>query len=168
MSVYYNQDLTKRREKDKRHHDLIAALREGPTGLGPASWTWYTMVDRRGTSAENVQKGDSPGLSPTPNQDPALSAKVTTGGLSATPSPQPPHLQIDSEVPPPMDWWVQPPIHPPLLGINVKEPRGSHNGRKTKGHFPVRQWSPFLCLTFLSRSPVQWQKLLFGANLASP
>jgi hypothetical protein len=37
MSIYYNQDLTKRREKDKRHHDLIAALREGPTGLGPAS-----------------------------------------------------------------------------------------------------------------------------------
>jgi hypothetical protein len=28
-------------------------------------------------------KGDSPGVSPAPNQDPALSAKVTTGGLSA-------------------------------------------------------------------------------------
>jgi hypothetical protein len=28
MSVYYNQDLTKKREKDKKHHDLIAALRE--------------------------------------------------------------------------------------------------------------------------------------------
>jgi hypothetical protein len=64
MSVYYNQDITKgekktknvmtslqlsgrappdwditkRREKDKKnHHDLIAALREGPTGLGPTS-----------------------------------------------------------------------------------------------------------------------------------
>jgi hypothetical protein len=31
MSVYYNRDVTKRREKDKKHHDLIAALREGPT-----------------------------------------------------------------------------------------------------------------------------------------
>jgi hypothetical protein len=31
MSVYYNQDVTKRREKDKRHHDLIAALRDCPT-----------------------------------------------------------------------------------------------------------------------------------------
>jgi hypothetical protein len=29
ISVY--RDLTKRREKDKRHHDLTAALREGPT-----------------------------------------------------------------------------------------------------------------------------------------
>jgi hypothetical protein len=27
MSVYYNQDLTKKRE-DKKHHDLITALRE--------------------------------------------------------------------------------------------------------------------------------------------
>jgi hypothetical protein len=37
MSVYYNWDLTKRREKDKRHHDLIAALRKGPIRLGPTS-----------------------------------------------------------------------------------------------------------------------------------
>jgi hypothetical protein len=31
MSVYCNQDITKRREKDKRHHDIIATLRECPT-----------------------------------------------------------------------------------------------------------------------------------------
>jgi hypothetical protein len=32
MSVYYNQDLTKKKEKkDKKHHDLIPALRECPT-----------------------------------------------------------------------------------------------------------------------------------------
>jgi G:T-mismatch repair DNA endonuclease (very short patch repair protein) len=30
MSVYYNWDLTKKK-KDKKHHDLIAALRECPT-----------------------------------------------------------------------------------------------------------------------------------------
>jgi hypothetical protein len=30
ISVYYNQDLTTRRKKDKGHHDFIAALREGP------------------------------------------------------------------------------------------------------------------------------------------
>jgi hypothetical protein len=29
--VYYNRDLTKRREKYKRHHDLITALRKSPT-----------------------------------------------------------------------------------------------------------------------------------------
>jgi hypothetical protein len=31
MPIYYNQDLTKKKEKGKRHHDLIAALRECPT-----------------------------------------------------------------------------------------------------------------------------------------
>jgi hypothetical protein len=31
MSVYYNQDLTKKREKNKKNHDLIIALRESPT-----------------------------------------------------------------------------------------------------------------------------------------
>jgi hypothetical protein len=33
MSVYYNRYITNRREKDKGHHDLIAA----PTQLGLAS-----------------------------------------------------------------------------------------------------------------------------------
>jgi hypothetical protein len=75
MSIYYNQDITKRKEKDKRHQDLIAALKEGPTdwGLHPKL---ATIVNRRGTSAKNAQKGDSLGDSPTPNQDPALSAKI--------------------------------------------------------------------------------------------
>jgi hypothetical protein len=31
MSVYYNWNLPKRREKDKRHHDLITVLKEGLT-----------------------------------------------------------------------------------------------------------------------------------------
>jgi hypothetical protein len=31
MSVYYNQDVTKKKEKDKKHHDLITALRKSPT-----------------------------------------------------------------------------------------------------------------------------------------
>jgi hypothetical protein len=31
MSVYYNWDVTKKKGKDRRHHDLIAALRECPT-----------------------------------------------------------------------------------------------------------------------------------------
>jgi hypothetical protein len=42
-----------------------------------------TIVDRKGTSAENVQMGDSPRGSPGPLWDAALSAKVTTGGLKA-------------------------------------------------------------------------------------
>jgi hypothetical protein len=27
-SIYYNQDLARKREKDRRHHDLVVALRE--------------------------------------------------------------------------------------------------------------------------------------------
>jgi hypothetical protein len=75
-----------------------------------------TIVDRRGTSIENAQKGDSPGESPTPNRDPALSAEVTTGGLSA-----------------PISRWKAgttsyglmgpgTPVHAPLPSINVEEP----------------------------------------------
>jgi hypothetical protein len=56
----------------------------------PLDWGLHpelaTILDRRGTSAENAQKRDSLGDSPASNWDPALSAKVTTGGLSA-PSP---------------------------------------------------------------------------------
>jgi hypothetical protein len=31
MSMYYNQDITKKKEKGKKHHDLNAALRACPT-----------------------------------------------------------------------------------------------------------------------------------------
>jgi hypothetical protein len=84
------------------------------------------------------------GDSPTPNQDPALSAKVTTGGLSAPASRWKARCHL---------LWIdgsQPPVHAPLLGIDVEELPGSHGGRKTKDHFPPRQWSSFLCFTFLS------------------
>jgi hypothetical protein len=79
MSVYYNQDIANR-EKDKRH-DLIAA----PTRLGPTSRVCY-HVGLEGYFCRECLRGDSPGDNPSPNQDPALSAKVTTGDLSA-PSP---------------------------------------------------------------------------------
>jgi hypothetical protein len=82
MSVCYNWDINKRREKDKKHHDLIAALRERhPTGAYIPSL--LSLWTGEGTSTETALKGDSPVDSPAPNQDPALSAKVTTGGLSA-------------------------------------------------------------------------------------
>jgi hypothetical protein len=41
MSIYYNQDLTKKREKDKKHHALIRALRECSTRQGPTSQACY-------------------------------------------------------------------------------------------------------------------------------
>jgi hypothetical protein len=89
-------------------------------------------------------KGDSPGVSPTPNRDPALSAKVTTGGLIAPASRWKARCHL---------LWIdgsQSPVHAPVLGINVEEPCGSHYGRKTKDHFLARQWSLFPCLTFHS------------------
>jgi hypothetical protein len=40
-SVYYNVDLTRKREKDRRHHDLVAALREFPSQWGLNVKTCY-------------------------------------------------------------------------------------------------------------------------------
>jgi hypothetical protein len=121
-----------------------------------------TIVDRRGTSAEDAQKEDNMGDSPAPNRDPALSAKVTNGRLSALIS----RWKVRCHL-----LWVdgsRPPVHTPLLGINVEEPWDNHNGRKVKGHFLARQWSLFPYLTFLSLLvPGLMTKLLFGAYLAS-
>jgi hypothetical protein len=99
-------------------------------------------------------KGDSLGVSPAPNQDPALSAKVTTGGLSA-----------------PVSRWIdgsRAPVQAPVLGN--EEPHASHYGRETKDHFPARQWSLFLSfsLTILSQSPVHWQGYHLGQIWPAP
>jgi hypothetical protein len=78
MSVYYNWNVTKKKEKDKKHHPSSQLSGSAPPrgGLHPEP---AIIVDRRGTSAENAQKEDSPGdsLTPHPHRDPALSAKVT-------------------------------------------------------------------------------------------
>jgi hypothetical protein len=132
---------------EKKIRDIMTSLLPPPDrGLHPE---FATMVDRRRISAENAQKGDSPRVGPAPNWDPALSAKVITGGLSAPISRWKARCHL---------LWIdetQPPGHSPLLGIDVEESHGSHYGRKTKDHFPARQWSSFLCFTFLSRSLVQ-------------
>jgi hypothetical protein len=65
ISVHYNWDIIKRRGKDKKHHGLIAALREGPTQLGPTSLVCY-HCGQTGTSTENAQKGGQPGRQPCP------------------------------------------------------------------------------------------------------
>jgi hypothetical protein len=100
---------------------------------------------------QRMLKGDSLGDSPTPNRDPALSAKVTTGGLSAPVSRWKARCHL---------LWIdgsQPPVHAPLLGIDVEEPHGNHyhKKQKTKDHFLAKQWSSCLCLIFLSGSLVQ-------------
>jgi hypothetical protein len=59
-----------------------------------------------GAFLQRMLKGGQPGDSPTPNQDPALSAKVTTGGHPTIFYPsiwRCPHLQMEGKVPPPMD-----------------------------------------------------------------
>jgi hypothetical protein len=74
-------------------------------------------------------KGDSPGVNPTPNQNSALSAKVTTGGLSALASKWKVRCHL---------LWIdgsRPPVHAQLLGIDVEEPYGNHYGRKNKRSF---------------------------------
>jgi hypothetical protein len=91
MSVYYNQDITKKKEKDRRHHGLITALRECPTQA-------CYHVDRMGTSAENAQKADSLGDRPSLHWDPALS--LCKGNHWRAKCPR---LQVEGGVPPPTD-----------------------------------------------------------------
>jgi hypothetical protein len=105
-------------------------------------------VDKRSTSAGNVQKGDSLGDSPGPHWDLALSAKVTTGDLNA------PHLQVEGRVLPPMDRWVLgPPGQAPLLDINVEAIRVTIIVEKWKVIFILDSGAHFCVLPF---SPGSW------------
>jgi hypothetical protein len=79
-SVYYSQDLTKKSDKDKKHKDLIAALREFPTGVPLPGHA--TNEDRKDTFIESVKEGGCPGDSPSPLWDHAPYVKATNGGLS--------------------------------------------------------------------------------------
>jgi hypothetical protein len=71
--------------EDKKIRDIMTSLLLSERA--PSDWGMHpelaTMVERRGTSAENAQKGDSQGVSSSPNRDSAFSARVTTGDLSA-------------------------------------------------------------------------------------
>jgi hypothetical protein len=80
VSVYYNWDITKR---EKSIRDIRPNCRsQGVLHLMGLHPKLATIVDRSGTSGENAQNGDSPGDSPSPHQDLAPSAKVTTRVLS--------------------------------------------------------------------------------------
>jgi hypothetical protein len=132
--------------------------------LPPPNWGLYpelvTMVEG-GAFLQRMLKGNSLGVSPAPNWDPALSAKVTTGGLSAPTSRWKARCHL---------LWIdgyRPPVHTTVLGINIEEPWGNHYGRKTEDHFLARQWSLFLSYHSLL-VPGPMTRLLFGANLASP
>jgi hypothetical protein len=83
----------------------------------PPNWGLHlefaTVVDRRGTSTGNAKREDSLGDSPAPNRDPALSARVTTGGLSARVS----RWKVRCHL-----LWIdgsRPPVYALLLGIHV-------------------------------------------------
>jgi hypothetical protein len=74
-------------------------------------------MDRKGTSTENAQKGDSLGDSLGPHWDLALSAKVTSGGLS-TLSPDGRWGATSNGLRIPGS-----PVQAPLLNIKVEEPQ---------------------------------------------
>jgi hypothetical protein len=153
MSIYYNQEITNR-EKDKRY-DLIAA----PTWLGPTSQVCY-HDGQEGHFCKECLRGDSPGDSSIPKQDPALSAKVTTGGLSV-----------------PISWWKarchllwidgsQLPVHAPLLGIDAEEPHDSHYDKK-KNYFPLDSGAHFSVLSF-SPGPQSNDKVIIQGKSGQP
>jgi hypothetical protein len=154
VSIYCNWDITNR-EKDKRR-DLIAA----PTRLRPTSQVCYHS-GQEGHFCKECLRGDSPGDSPTPNQDPTLSAQVTTGGLSA----------------PVFRWkvrchllWIdgsRPPVYAPLLGINVEEPHGSHYGKTQKIIFQLDSGAHFSVLSF-SPGPQSNDKVIIQVKSGQP
>jgi hypothetical protein len=80
--VYYNWDLTKKRDKDKKHQDLIAALRELPTCWGPTPRTYY-QCGQEGSSVESVKMWGSLGDNPSPLRDHVPYVRATIRGLSA-------------------------------------------------------------------------------------
>jgi hypothetical protein len=81
MSVYYNHDVTKKREKDKSHHDLIVAIRECPTQLEPTSQACY-HCGQKGHFHRECLKGGQSRRKPQPPPRPCPLCKGTTGGLS--------------------------------------------------------------------------------------
>jgi hypothetical protein len=126
----------------------------------PPDWGLHlefaTVLDRRGISTGNAKRGDSLGDSPTPNWDPALSAKVTTRSLSAPP----PDGRRGANPYGLMGPGLLATLH--FLAFMLR----SHNDRKAKGHFPARQCSSFL--SYLSLPVPGPMTKVIGANLASP
>jgi hypothetical protein len=154
ISIYYNWDITNR-EKNKRH-DLIAA----PIQLGPTSRGCY-HGGQEGHFCRECLRGDSPGDRPAPNQDPTYSAKVTTGGLSAHISRWKARshlLYIDGS---------RPPVHSPLLGIDVEEPHVSHYDKKQKTIFQPNSEAHFSDLS-LSPSPQSNDKFIIQDKSGQP
>jgi hypothetical protein len=84
-------------------------------------------------------KGESRGDSPAPNQDPALSAKVDGRQGATSYGLMDPSLLF-------MIHFLTSMLRSLMVAIMTKKP---------KDHFPPRQWSSFLCFTFLSGSLVQ-------------
>jgi hypothetical protein len=82
MSVYYNQNLTKKRDKDKKHQDLIAVLGSSPPNGAPLPGHAIN-VDRKDTSIESVKEGGILGDSPSPLPwDHVPYVRATIGGLT--------------------------------------------------------------------------------------
>jgi hypothetical protein len=96
-SVYYKQDLTKKRNKDKKtHQDLIAALREFPTHQEPTPRTCY-QSGQEGQLRRECQRWGQPRKHPWPPLGPCPICKGNHWRSKC------PHLQIEGGVLPSLD-----------------------------------------------------------------
>jgi hypothetical protein len=136
--------LLKRKKKIKKHHDLIAALRNAPPDLGLHLWACYHFAEEEHFLRE-YPKGGQPGRQPWPPRGPCPLYKGNCWKTMYS------CLQMEGGVPLPMDWWVlRPPFQALLLSINVEEPQATIMVEKQKviflldsgAHFSVFPFSP--------------------------
>jgi hypothetical protein len=130
---------------EKKIRDTMASLllsERAPTWLGPVSWSCYHDGQERHFCRECL-RGDSPGDSPAPNRDPALSARVTTGGLSAPITRWKARCHL---------LWIYvswPPVCAPLINNNIQKPQVVIMVEKWKVIFLLDSKAYFSILLFL-------------------
>jgi hypothetical protein len=117
MSVYYNRDITKRREKDKKTPWPHCSAQRGPHPTGVYILSLLPLWTG-GNFCRECTNGGQPGRQPCLSLRPCPLCKGNHWRSKC------PHLQMEGGVPPPMDWWVLgPPVLALLLDINVEKPQ---------------------------------------------
>jgi hypothetical protein len=149
---------------EKKIRDIMTSLllsEKSPPdwGLNPEL---AIMVGEEGHFCSECSERGQPGSQPCPQPGPCPLCKGNQWRSKC------PCLQIEGEVPPPMDWWVPASCPHSTSWHQCWGASWQPLWQKTTDHFPARQWSSFLCLTFLSRSPVQWQGYCSGQIWPAP